>query len=700
MPVNSDGIRTLVPTAEIKIVSGALTPTQMYTQVGAQDDTAPNDDLDTINTSGYGQLTSGGDTYRALVILYATPGDTIEVKHGTGNIDLNGGADFTLTGDAQLLLSYNGTNWTDIGISGSAVTGAAVTTALSGHSLTAATVAGTDKVLIQDTDDSDALKTVTAQSIADLAAGGGSGNVDITITAGEDLAARDNIYLNTSDNKWYKVDADAVGSIALGGLLAVATEAILTDATGTARTKGVLTGYTGLTAGSRLYAGTTAGGYTQTRPTPSSGGSQVAVLDTGYALSTTSVYIDPAPIVILKRATVADAGTLTIEHPADAGGFIREPRVLLSDTGDGVLDETYASGNQDSDVRLRERTPATYADITSGETFSADSTAGGGFEALKAFDDSNVTQWASANTSYPHWIKVDFGSDVIIRRYTATARSANFGQTPDEFELQYSSNDSDWTTIDTQTGLTWASNEKKTFTFSTIASARYWQIEGTAAQDGGNYMAFAEVELEEADTFTDDVTKLAQTFTLASETDIESVQLYLKKVGSPTGTLTLRLEDVSGSDPDGTLANSDSNATATVAESTLSASYGMVAFALPDTVTLPAGTYAIVLSSDTTASEINYVEWGADGSSPGYAGGSMRTYDGSSWAAESKDAVFAIYKEGVAFVGNCSIGMDGGDGDFHITYDDGAGADADTKTTIINQAGLSLDVTFKLEMAV
>jgi hypothetical protein len=49
-----------------------------------------------------------------------------------------------------------------------------VTDALDGATLTAATVAAADKVLIQDADGADALKTVTAQSIADLAAGGGT----------------------------------------------------------------------------------------------------------------------------------------------------------------------------------------------------------------------------------------------------------------------------------------------------------------------------------------------------------------------------------------------------------------------------------------------------------------------------------------------------------------------------------------------
>lgn len=48
---------------------------------------------------------------------------------------------------------------------------------LSGLSVSSAAVAGDDKVLIQDTSDSNNLKYVTAQSIADLGAGGGSGDV-------------------------------------------------------------------------------------------------------------------------------------------------------------------------------------------------------------------------------------------------------------------------------------------------------------------------------------------------------------------------------------------------------------------------------------------------------------------------------------------------------------------------------------------
>ena len=63
-----------------------------------------------------------------------------------------------------------------------------VTSALDGATLTAVTVATDDKVVVQDTSDTDNIKTVTAQSIADLAAGGDG----LGITA-----AIDNTRMNT-----------------------------------------------------------------------------------------------------------------------------------------------------------------------------------------------------------------------------------------------------------------------------------------------------------------------------------------------------------------------------------------------------------------------------------------------------------------------------------------------------------------------
>lgn len=99
------------------IATGAITITQTYHAVAAESGTT--DDLATINVDASVATSDGANTFRPFVILRADTGDTITVKHGTGNISLNGAADFSLSGNKQLLLLYDGTNWTDLGAGGS-----------------------------------------------------------------------------------------------------------------------------------------------------------------------------------------------------------------------------------------------------------------------------------------------------------------------------------------------------------------------------------------------------------------------------------------------------------------------------------------------------------------------------------------------------------------------------------------------------
>ncbi len=90
----------------LTLSSGAVTVTQTAHILAAESGTT--DDLDT--------LTVAGDY--SLVLLKATASHTITVKHGTGNISLNGAADFELSGDKTLLLFYDGTSWADTGAGG------------------------------------------------------------------------------------------------------------------------------------------------------------------------------------------------------------------------------------------------------------------------------------------------------------------------------------------------------------------------------------------------------------------------------------------------------------------------------------------------------------------------------------------------------------------------------------------------------
>lgn len=99
------------------IASGVLTVDQLYVVVAAQAGAA--DDLDTI-TSDFTTTTINGTDYRLIVALIADSGDTITIKHGTGNIDLPDGNDVTLTDDKLYWFIYNGANWNIFGAGTSA----------------------------------------------------------------------------------------------------------------------------------------------------------------------------------------------------------------------------------------------------------------------------------------------------------------------------------------------------------------------------------------------------------------------------------------------------------------------------------------------------------------------------------------------------------------------------------------------------
>ena len=187
--------------------------------------------------------------------------------------------------------------------------------------------------------------------------------------------------------------------------------------------------------------------------------------------------------------------------------------------------------------------------------------------------------------------------------------------------------------------------------------------------------------------------KLSQGFQATGAQTIGSVELYLAKVGTPAGTMTLRIETDDAGDPSGTLV--DANATTTLGESTLATSYGAISFAFATAFAISGSTqYHIVLSTDRSTDTSNYVLWGADASAPSYANGEMKSEASSVWAAESKDGIFDVLGESTDYDEPCVIGRwSGGTRDCAVRYDDGSAGDEDTKTTFKNVTGSSVDMT-------
>ena len=520
--------------------------------------------------------------------------------------------------------------------------------------------------------------------------------IDLTATAGESISIRDMVYLNEADGKWYQQDNNATGSVAMGRIRGCAMEAISMDATGLVRIEGVVSGFTALTAGLTVYASTTAGGYTQTKPLASSAGTQIIVSEMGYATSTTSIYIEPKQISYRKRGVLANGGTLSLEHHVDNTTYERDIAIVMeveSATLSSLV--SYDSGNQDSDVPLRDQTPSgSYgSDECSGGTASASTDTDGA--ASDAFDNNNATYWGSAGGS-SGWLEYDFGTTKTIEQYTVRARSSSASQSPMDWTFEYY-NGSSWTVVDTVTGETgWGASEQRVFPVGTANTAQRWRINVTD-NDGGGRVSIAEMEMMEATPPVDGDDKLAQSFEVAGSQIVKSVDLWLKKVGSPAGTLTLRIETDNSGEPSGTLA--DANLTTTVAESSLSSSYGAIAFTFTTSASISGSTpYWLVLSTDRSASETDYVAWGADGSAPSYADGEMMSELSSSWSAESADAIFEVF-EAVRFDASALIDDWGSAlATFLVRLDDGAGSNDTTQTTIKNNTGseatIELAVTF------
>ena len=124
--------------------------------------------------------------YVDLAVTAGGGGTVTSVSGTTNRVSSTGGATPVIDIDAayvgQTSITTLGTiatgvwSGTTIGVNkggtGQTTNVAAINALVSGSALTTATVASADKVLIQDADDSDNLKTVTAQAIADLGGGG------------------------------------------------------------------------------------------------------------------------------------------------------------------------------------------------------------------------------------------------------------------------------------------------------------------------------------------------------------------------------------------------------------------------------------------------------------------------------------------------------------------------------------------------
>lgn len=546
--------------------------------------------------------------------------------------------------------------------------------------------------------------------------GGGAQPIDLTVTAGETLALRDMVYLDETTGTWFKLDTDATGAIKCGALRGCVNEAggIASASTGSVRILGEVSGFTGLTAWTRVYGTTTAGGYTQTRPAVSDGSSQIAIAEMGYAVSTTIIFIDPKPVIYAKRETLANDGTLSIEHHSDAQMRKRDVRAYVGTTVAGSAVAEYADSNQDDEFALQGLAGAggtldvngsgansAIGDVSDLERSTAQQFTPSASGQLTQFKVTLAGNNGSPTGAIYYQIQRDNGSDLPDGTIIA---NGNWSPTP---SAENTINITNGPLLDSGTkywiilnAVDQSTNNRFNWQRATSdVYASHVRLTGTKGDAFSLWTPStddAEFEVTTSAVTTND--KLAQSFEISTATVISEVDLWLKKVGSPTGNLTVEIQTDSAGEPSGTaVTNGTSN---TVSASTLTTSFADITFSFSSNPSLASGTtYWIVLTTADTQSNTNYVVWGADTSTPSYADGEMLGEDASTWGALSADAIFTVTAPATQYDERCVVGRwSGGTRDIAVRFDDGGAGSPNTQTTFKNTSGGSLDIVAEVEV--
>ena len=160
-------------------------------------------------------------------------------------------------------------------------------------------------------------------------------------TSGEALAINDCIYYKESDAKWYKVDADTTTTYEGLQTGFNKTTAAGADITIQVAISGPVSGFSGLTAGSKYYASNTAGAISDTAGTNS--------FFVGWALTTTQLLFNPSRKTVPSQFE-KDAMVGTLGVPKSSNKFVTSDNISLASTDQSqtTQDAVSAFGEADS----------------------------------------------------------------------------------------------------------------------------------------------------------------------------------------------------------------------------------------------------------------------------------------------------------------------------------------------------------------
>jgi hypothetical protein len=525
----------------------------------------------------------------------------------------------------------------------------------------------------------------------------------VSATWGESVAGGSvpyDVYLRESDGKWYKIDSDSTTPLVgarRGFVLDLGASAGAINTAGTVILRGPLPGFSGLTAGGAVYASTTAGGITQTKPTVTAGGGQVAIAEMGWATTTTSIMVDPKPVRYVKRAGLQVNDTLTITHHSDTLTRTRRSDVYAN-TGDSSLAETFPVSNYDANFALEYAGGLTTIDNAGVSTGSIGNNAGTNFRLAESFTGIGgiLTSFSvrfTAKTGSPPNPSWAIQSDAAGLPSGINLVNGTFGTITTGADNTVTVTDGPNLRPDItyhlviQVPINLSSNNFWTIGFNTSSTYANGQLRGDSGTTSflGTWVQQPAGRDMRCAITTATVDAMAQSINSASQIQVTSVNLRLKKVGSPTDLLTLSIKDQTGGlYPNSVITNGTA---ATVLASSLGTSDTWVLFTFYLYPVLSAGIpYYLELTTAGSASTTNYVIWCADASTPSYTPGQLLSHQASGWSLGGNQVgVFELYAISTPYEASVR--------DITVRMDDGSGANSDTKTTFKNVTATAIDTT-------
>ena len=133
----------------------------------------------------------------------------------------------------------------------------------------------------------------------------------------------------------------------------------------------------------------------------------------------------------------------------------------------------------------------------SGNTTKCDTSYSGTYDCFKAFDGyATTTMWASVKAGYPHWVSIQVPSNHTVKKYTISPRNDIPLDTPKNWTLNASTNGNTWTTIDSQSLISWSAYTPQTFSLSNNNPYTYYCVTVTATGQN-DVVAIGEITLYE-----------------------------------------------------------------------------------------------------------------------------------------------------------------------------------------------------------